>query len=463
MIRYLDLVSDTVCAPITASGRAGVAVIRVSGNRASQIIQKITDINKPLQSQRVYLTQILRNDKPIDEVLVTYFKEGCSFTGDEVIEISSHGNPLVTNQIVNLLLENGCRSAEPGEFSFRAFYNGRIDLLQAESINSLIQSKNTLKANVSLDQLGGGLSKALHQVEQSLITVMAELEASIDFSEEDLVTNEYSSLSAKIHESLKAIDRFIESYDVGRNLDRGTQVLLLGPTNVGKSSLFNTLCKENLAIVTDVPGTTRDLLRGQVFVGPYNVEFLDSAGVRFSDDQVESIGISLSLEKAQNAEAILCVLDCSSDFDEDFIKDLPLEKTIFVLNKIDLLGVGEERKQFIDRFHSKIRFAQPDNIIQVSVLENIGLEILSRRLEAVLAERNSGTENSYILQARHYNHLNQCRTHLLASLGQMEEKESADIISQELLLGMSEVHQILGKQYDDEILDRIFSQFCIGK
>ncbi len=463
MIRYLDLVSDTVCAPITAPGRAGVTVTRVSGNLALPIIHKITDIKKPLQSHRVYLTKIIRNGKPVDEVLVTYFKQGSSFTGDEVIEISSHGNPLVSNQIVNLLLENGCRSAEPGEFSFRAFYNGKIDLLQAESINSLIHSKNTLKANVSLDQLGGALSKSLQHVEQSLLSVMAELEASIDFSEEDLVTNEYSTLSEKIRQSLEAIHSLIGSYDVGRNLDRGSQVLLIGPTNVGKSSLFNMLCNDNLAIVTDIPGTTRDLLRGQVFVGPYNVEFLDSAGVRFSNDQVESIGIKLSLERTKVADAILCVLDSSSEFDEDFIKDLPIDKTIFVLNKIDLLDTNEKQGQLVDRFHSKVRHVRPDNVVMLSVLKKRGSDTLTRRLEATLAERSSGDENSYILQARHFSHLNQCRTHLIAALGQMDQNESADIISQELFLGLSEVHRILGKEYDDEVLDRIFSQFCIGK
>jgi len=237
----------------------------------------------------------------------------------------------------------------------------------------------------------------------------------------------------------------------------------LGPTNVGKSSLFNALCNESLAIVTDVPGTTRDLLRGQVFVGPYNVEFLDSAGVRFSDDQIESIGIKLSLEKAKNADAILCVLDVSTGFDDAFVKDLPLEKTIFVLNKMDLLATEQERKKFVNRIYSEFPRVQPEDVVQISALKKMGLENLSQRLEACLSLRYSGEENFYILQARHFNHLSQCRNHLNATLELINKNESPDIISQELLLGLSEVHRILGKEYDDEILDHIFSQFCIGK
>jgi tRNA modification GTPase len=461
MTRYLDLVADTICAPITAPGRAGVSVIRVSGSRSLSILRSISDLRDALESHRVYLSYIYDGSESVDQVLVTYFESGRSFTGDEVLEISTHGNPLITNRIVNLLLSHGCRMAEPGEFSFRAFYNNKIDLIQAESINDLIMAQNTRKAASSLAKLKGNISSRLTQVEQSLISVMAELEASIDFSEEDIPLENSSHLVDQLRPSFEILVQLMDSYNVGRSLDKGAKILLLGSTNVGKSSLFNYFCKEDLAIVTDVPGTTRDLIRGQQFIGPHPVEFIDSAGLRVSDDQVESIGISLSRGMLPSADIVLFVFDSTQEIPVSELAHLPWEKTFLVFNKFDL--IGEDTEYFLKQVGDYFPDSSKPLIHLVSAQTGFGVSSLISHVESHLSNLMAQDTGAEITQARHYNHLCVCHDHMTQAKALLNESESPDLVSQELMLALVEIQSILGKQFDDEILDKIFSQFCIGK
>lgn len=461
MQSYFDLVSDTICAPITAEGRSGVALIRVSGEKSQDIVRKLATLPTKLDSHRIYYTKIEDEKSQIDEVLISYFKKGASFTGDEVFEISCHGNPLLVSQIIHLLLVHGCRMAKPGEFSFRAFYNGKIDLVQAESINELIHSKNTKQASMSLKNLSGDFSVSLQDIESNLLRVTAELEASIDFSEEDIPLLDYDRLSEDLRGALTKVNDYIDSFDPSRSFQTGAKILLLGPTNVGKSSLFNKLCHESRSIVTDIEGTTRDLVTKQLFIGPYPVELIDSAGLRDSTDAVESIGIERSLKQSQSADLIIYLTDIRDMDRFEAPLFLPTEKTLFVANKLDLV----KSPQIVNNKPMDTNEVSPIASIKffVSAHTGEGIDELKEEVIEYLSLKQGQDDNPILLQARHVDHFKSCFQHLEQGISLLNNDESPDIISQELMMALAEIHHILGKKFDDEVLDSLFSQFCIGK
>ena len=491
MVCYVDLVSDTICAPITAQGYASVAIIRVSGDRAWNITKNFIDRkNQKLQSHQVFLASFKTwKGENLDQVLITYFEKGRSFNGDETVEIACHGNPLIVNAISEIYLNSGCRMAEPGEFSFRAFYNGRMDLVQAESIQQVITDNNQRASNISLNHLEGGLSRVFKVLEEKIITVMGHLEARIDFVEQDVDPDENSKLMKLVNQTLKTANQLLSSHGLGKDIGQGHRILILGPTNVGKSSLFNQLFNEERVIVTNQEGTTRDLIRGQTFLGSHSVEFLDSAGIRESHDLVEKIGIKKGFKAIENSLLILCVIDKPDDLRKSFFKKLPLDRCFLVFNKIDLLPslgaevlTGVSQKLSIRKAESfavkKERFGlekilgqvvsmnigfQKEKIFFVSALKGLFLENLKKNMIEFINLQTPNTEQNMVTQARHFNHLLELRKHLKKTLEFLKTDESPDIISQELSMGLSQVHQILGKEYNDEVLDKIFSEFCIGK
>lgn len=463
MVRYKDLLADTICAPITAPGFSGVSVVRVSGERALDATAQLTNLkSEELSSHRVYLTVFkdLQNN-PIDQILVSYFANDNSFTGDETVEVSCHGNPLIVNQIIDCYLSLGCRIAERGEFSFRSFYNGKMDLIQAESINSLITSKNNQGSQASLDQLYGQFSKKVIEIEKELVLMISHLEASIDFVEEDIVTNSYSFVREKVTQQIATLEQLLKTYDVAKNLQKGYKILLLGPTNVGKSSLFNLIYGENKAIVTDYHGTTRDLVTSQNFLSHHLIELIDSAGIRKTEDPIEQIGIEKSLSQIEDADIVLCVFD-NIDQLPSLIESLVLQKTVFVFNKVDLFDDLSLNKG-VDEFMSKMQPYGHVSFVQTSTVDRRGIEHLKKEIVQKLEKNNSLDGETAVLQARHFSHLTNISTHLLNCEGLLADDMSPDILSQELVTALSEVHQILGKEYDDEVLDKIFSEFCIGK
>lgn len=466
MIRYRDLLSDTICSPITPPGYSGVAVIRVSGEKAFSATQNLIE-NKNIQfeSHRSYLTSIVDSEeKKIDQVLITAFEKGKSFTGDETVEISCHGNPLLVNAITKRFLEEGCRTAERGEFSFRAYYNGKIDLVQAESIQSLVTTKVKRGSQNFVDQLQGELSKEFEQIQDQLVTAMAHLEATIDFVEQDIDPSDFKAVENLVDKTQIQINKLIKSYDTGKSLQKDLNILLLGQTNAGKSSLFNQFVKSDRAIVTDIEGTTRDIITEQKFIGNNSVQFVDSAGLRETSDQVETMGIQRSLDQADKADLILFVIDTQNPKSTEFLTSLPMEKTLIVFNKADLFHSEEELNSVRDRILLSCDIPQSfGNTFFVSSLNGDGIDALVENIEGTLLKDNADSEGTVVSQARHFDHLNVAETHLSKSLELLKLEESPDLISQELLLGLTEIHQILGKEYDDEVLDKIFSQFCIGK
>ena len=465
MVRYRDLVSDTICSPITAPGYSGVAVIRISGEKSLEAINKLT--NTPLESvesHKSYLC-VLKDqlNQKIDQTLVTYFEKDKSFTGDQTIEVACHGSPLIINQIIENLLSHGCRQAEKGEFTFRAFYNGKIDLIQAESIQKLVTSRNNFGSKAFLDQLQGELSQHFQQLEDDIILSLSHLEASIDFVEQDIETDEYSQVKQYVDKALDKTNFLIKSYDTGKNLSEAFKILLLGKTNVGKSSLFNKLVKNNRAIVTDIAGTTRDMVSHQQFIGNHQVELFDSAGLRDTEDKIEIEGIKKVMDFSEKSNLILYVVDLSETMEQVEFKELSSEKIVFVFNKSDQVSEGEKLKKIEEFFKLNGLSKNKVNYLSVSALENIGMENLIHEIENFLNSTQGDEEEGMVTQARHFNHLQQLKFHLDQSLNQISNEESPDIISQELQLGLSEINALLGKEYNDEILDKIFSDFCIGK
>ncbi len=462
MVRYVDLVSDTICSLITAPGHAGVAVIRISGNQALNLIKQISTL-KDIDSHCCRLVEI--NDEKglkVDQAVVTYFAKGKSFTGDETIEIACHGNPLIVNQIINNLLSLGCRSAERGEFTFRSFFNGNIDLVQAESIQSLVMSDNQFGSSQFLDQLSGSLSNKLDFLEKELITVLGHIEANIDFVEEDITPDDLQSLLKKLGEMEQTLQDLLRSYDVGKNLSDSFKILILGKTNVGKSSLFNRIIDKERSIITDIEGTTRDLISEKVFIDNYSVEFLDSAGLRNSSDVVENIGITRALDYQKSANLILFVFD-GGEIPTQLPIELNSSMTILVVNKMDTLNNHE--KEEVHRKINNINNLNMDtqDTQYVSAKTGEGVNELKERIKEQIISVNSSDQKNVLTQARHFDHLSKLQSCLQSSKHLIETGESPDLISQELQLGLSELHELLGKEYNDEILDKIFSDFCIGK
>lgn len=462
MVQYLDLTSDTICSPITAPGYSGISVIRVSGQKALEFTKKLfSPLPKKIKSHCSYLG-FIENEKQerVDQVLLTFFTQGKSFTGDETVEISCHGNPLIVNQIVDLYLHQGCRVAQKGEFSFRAFYNGKIDLVQAEAIGDLVTAKNNISSEASLKHLSGDISQVFTKLEADLVLAISHLEATIDFVEQDIDPDDYKAVSWQLEAVKERLKQLISSYDVGKNLRQGFKVLLFGESNVGKSSLFNAIFKQEKAIVTDMAGTTRDLISGQTFLGNNEVEFIDSAGVRSTDDKIENVGIQKTLEASQTADVILYVLDCSQDQDLEKLLDFEIDKTIFVLNKVDLL----QSQPDIKNLSEKIKKQNPNLLFyMVSAKSGSGLEDLKSGIEKFLVSQKSFDGSEVITQARHFNHLRSIENSVEKAIELLNIKESPDLISQELSFALMEINGLLGKEYNDEILDKIFSDFCIGK
>lgn len=466
MIRYRDLVSDTICSAITPPGYSGVAVLRVSGERSLEMVLPFFPSLKDSQpkSHRAYFGQFLnREGKLLDEVLITYFEKGKSFTGDQSLEISCHGNPLLVNKIIDCLLSSGCRLAEKGEFSFRAFYNGKIDLVQAEAINSLIKTSHDFGSESFLKQLEGKLSDKFKEIQDFLITALAHLEASIDFVEEDIDPQELQLLKKPISEAHDVVSELLGSYSNGKVLNESFKISLLGPTNAGKSSLFNKLVEEERAIVTEQPGTTRDIVSDKRFLGDMPVEFLDTAGIRETSDHVETIGIEKSLALSKTANLILYLIDIDDPVDIPQSICLPKEKTIMVFNKIDLSHDPKNVEKVVEKYMENNCLS--NNCVETSLISaetSEGIDTLKSQISIKIESIFYGHSED-LTQARHFDHLSRCLEHLNATLSMLDNSESPDLLSQELQLGLSEINGLLGKECNDEILDKIFSDFCIGK
>ena len=452
---------DTICALSTPEGLGGIAVIRVSGSSAVVVTKKLCRfLPDQLESHKVYYGVLKSpvDDAPIDEVLITFFKEGKSFTGEEVIEISSHGSPYLVSTILSTLTQVGCRMAKPGEFSYRAYLNGRIDLVQAEGVLNLIHSKSKESSRAAISHLRGQISNNYKKIEDALMSVVCQLEASIDFVHENLDTENYENLCTKILDIREIVCRLLDSFNLGRQLKEGCRILIMGPVNAGKSSLMNLICGEEKSIVTPIAGTTRDIIEGKINVGGIEVAIFDSAGIRNSTEPVEIEGIRRAQNLATQVEHILFVVDLTGDYQEELgrIENLKLQKDniLIIGNKLDLSDSRAIQK--FDEVFCEF------NKVCISSATKENFDLLKVKLTNQI-KPNIISDAPIVTQSRHVEILRQVRESLDRGQEGLSKHISPELVVADLREGVNGIHELLGIKVDERVLDRIFKEFCIGK
>ncbi len=469
---------DTICAVSTPSGIGGISVIRVSGPIAYSVTRALCGfLPERGESHRAYFGTLKSlktgtDGDAIDEVVVTYFQKGRSFTGEETTEISCHGSPSIARQILEELFLAGARAADRGEFTYRAFMNGRMDLVQAESVLSLIESQSRQSSQQALRQLQGHLSKQLEKIENDLIWCLAHIEASIDFSTEGLEVVEENVLLDKVLGLQKQIEKLVQSFQTGRILKDGFQLVLTGIPNVGKSSLLNLLVEDDRAIVTDVPGTTRDLIEASFMAKGYKVNVVDTAGLRQSQDQVEKIGIERSYQAQKAADGIFFVFDSSKPLSDAEIKELSaldMSRTYLIGNKKDSgLETVEKRIENLQKQLNSVQKLQgfsslpKDKIQIVSAFDKTDGDRLKEILVQNLGE-SQFEDQAVISQARHFENLSQAQENMIEAYGLVKSGASPELTALSMKEALLRVQETIGKRFDDQIMDRVFKEFCIGK
>ena len=449
--------NDTICAISTALGVGAISIIRVSGDDAINIVDKIFDNNlKNKESHTINYGHIKYNDEIIDEVMVSVMKAPKTFTKEDVVEINSHGGIATTNKILELLLINGARLAEPGEFTKRAFLNGRIDLIEAESIMDLINSKTESARKLAINGATGRLSKLIRNIIDKLALVNANIEVNIDYPEyediEVVTKKEIENISKYIN---KELSKLLDESENGKLIKEGINTVILGRPNVGKSSILNKLIEEEKAIVTNVAGTTRDIVEGQIRVNGILLNIIDTAGIRETEDIVEKIGVEKSLSLINNSDLIILVLNNNEKLtkeDEKLLEYTKDKKRIIVINKVDL-----EKKINLSIF-------KDEEIVKLSALKEQGLENLKEKISKLfnLEEINSG-DFTYLSNSREISLVKKA----INISKNLEEALKNDVPIDLLEIDIKEICEILGEiigeNYNDKLIDTLFSNFCLGK
>ena len=460
---------DTIVAIATALSPSGIGIIRVSGDKAVDIISSIfVDKNKKNillnESHKIKYGFIYNKEKDefIDEVLCITMLKPKSYTAEDVVEIQSHGSVLVLKKILKLIEEKGARLAEPGEFTKRAFLNGRIDLSKAEAVTDLIMSKNDYALKASFAELKGNLSDSINKYREELLESIAFIEACLDDPEHMSVDGFKPKLKKQIENIIKELDIIVNNYDNGRLIKEGINTVILGKPNVGKSSLLNLLLNEERAIVTDIAGTTRDIIKESINLNGITLNIIDTAGIRESDnlDAVEKIGIEKAKEAVKNADLVLLVIDAANKRDVDDEKLISLskeqnKKTILVLNKIDL--IDEEKVKNISK-------EKGEKTILFSTKTKIGFEELKNQIEKMFIDREIDFNNEiFISNERQLTKIKEARNSLKNVLKGIENNISEDFLTIDMTDAYTSLSQVLGIEVTDDIVDEIFSKFCMGK
>lgn len=446
---------STVCAISTPVGRSGLGIVRMTGDESFDIIQKIFRGKTNLKNRFMTYGNIVDGDEIIDEVLTVYMKAPHTYTREDVVEIYTHGGVVAVKKVLETLLKNGADLAEPGEFTKRAFLNGRIDLTQAEAVRDIIDSNTSLNYKNSLNQLGGSLYKEVEAISDGLMEVMASSIAEIDFPDDE---NDVLSDDEKIERLsplLSRIDKLIENSKRAKIIKNGIKTLILGRPNVGKSSLLNALLKENRAIVTDIPGTTRDTIEEVLDLDGIPINLIDTAGIRNTEDEVEKIGVDIAKNHIEDADLILLVFDSSSEVSDEDMELLDLVKDkekIIILNKTDLEKKFDTKK------------IENMDYIEMSIIENEGIDILFGRIKSLyFDDKISSDDNIYVSNIRQIEHLRRAGEYLESAISAFRMNIPLDLVEVDLNFALEELGNITGKTTNEDILDRIFSEFCIGK
>jgi len=461
---------DTIVAIATPPGRGGIGVVRVAGADALSITAPILRLKQSLEPGRAIFGELIDpdSDERIDEVVVTYFAKPHSYTTDDIIEISSHGSPIVLRHVVELAIARGARLAEPGEFTMRAFLNGRIDLTQAEAVNDLIASQTLFQAKTAAQQLQGALSNRLKPVKEDLVGLIATLEAGVDFAEDDVSVLPAEKILQRTDVILEPLQRLADSFAYGKIVHEGLTLAIVGPPNVGKSSLFNRLVARDRAIVTATPGTTRDLVTETVALDGIPLRVIDTAGIRAAhdEDEAESIGIRKSHEALAEADLVLAVFEATHHPDGNGLPDwfsrqqpeisqtLAARKLILVENKVDLLS----------QRHSEASASVETPRVFTSAVTGEGIETLREKiLESVRGNVSGEHESGFLTNLRQHTAVREAISALQKAETAVKEKVPHEMLLLDLYAALRALDAITGETTTDDILNSIFSSFCIGK
>ncbi len=453
-------IDDTIAAISTATGNGGIGIVRLSGSDALSVADKVfvSHKGKILSNQKshtIHFGNIICDGKIIDEVLVSIMKAPNTYTREDVVEINTHGGYRAVTAVLNAVIKNGARMAEPGEFTKRAFLNGRIDLTQAEAVIDIINAKTDASREAAMLRLEGRLSKQIHQIREDILMMLAHIEAGIDYPEHDDETMTYNMVAENTKKALTAVEKLIKSADTGKIYKEGIKTVILGRPNVGKSSLLNAMLEEDRAIVTDIPGTTRDSLEEMLNVNGIPLNIIDTAGIRTTDDIIEQIGVEKSKSLAEQADLILLMFDGSrklSDEDIELVELVKNKKTITLVNKLDL-------EQKIDL--KVIEHLEPINI---SVKSDMGINDIYEKIREMFAFGDININNEVLISGeRNKESLIKAHIYLKNVMETVENRMPEDFISMDLTEAYSALGEITGEALEEDIIDKIFSEFCLGK
>lgn len=450
--------SDTICAISTALGIGAISIIRVSGPKAIDIVNKIFKGKnlKEVPSHTINYGFIINDSETIDEVLVSVMRKPKTFTMEDIVEINCHGGISTTKKILELLLEKGARLAEPGEFTKRAFLNGRIDLVEAEAVMDLINTKTESARKIAINELQGKSSNSIKELRQEILELMANIEVNIDYPEyEDIEEVNHKRISEFIPKMKEKLENIIKSYENTKVIKEGIKVAIVGRPNVGKSSILNRLLDEEKAIVTDIPGTTRDIVEGEIVLDGILLNIIDTAGIRDTENNVEKIGIEKSLKSIENADLVLVVLNNNDELtkeDLEIIEKVKYKKHIIVINKNDLTTKIDLNK------------IKDDNIININTISSDGLDSLKNKIkEMFYLEEINTSDYTYLSNARQIGLVKSSLNTLKNVEEGLNNNVPVDLIEIDLRKIWEQLGEIIGETYTDELIDQLFSQFCLGK
>ena len=446
---------DTIVAISTSVGEGAISIIRLSGHDALNIASKVftKDLTK-VDSHTIHYGFITSNNEKIDEVLVSVMKAPKTFTREDIVEINCHGGIATTNKVLEVLLENGARLAEPGEFTKRAFLNGRIDLLEAEATMDLISSKAESARKISINTLTGETSNLIKNLRSELVKIISNIEVNIDYPEyEDIEVLTNESILPDIKKFKEKLEEIIKKSEDSKVIKEGIRVGIIGRPNVGKSSLLNSLLEEEKAIVTDVPGTTRDIVEGSLIVSGIPLNIIDTAGIRKTEDTVEKIGVEKSLKIIDTSDLLIYILNNNEEITEEekeILEKTKNKKTIIVVNKIDL--------------KTKLNKKLLDSYIEISVKENIGIDKIKDEIKRLFNIGEISTNDmTYLSNARSIALLKKSLNNINDAINEINNNNPIDIVELSLKESWNNLGEVIGETYTDELLDELFSRFCLGK
>ena len=452
--------NDTICAIATSQGVGAISIIRVSGEEAIKIVNKIFKGKnlEEVQSHTINYGHIMEKENIVDEVLVSVMKAPRTFTAEDTVEINTHGGIAPTNKVLELLLENGCRLAEPGEFTKRAFLNGRIDLLEAEAVMDMIDSKTENQRKMAANQISGKTSSLINELRDDMVQIISNINVNIDYPEYDdvdVITTDI--LVPKITKLKDKIKKILKESQNGRMIKEGIKTSIIGKPNVGKSSLLNALLEEDKAIVTDIAGTTRDIVEGQITINGIVLNIIDTAGIRETEDKIEALGVEKSLKIMEDADLVLFMLNNNEELSEDIKKLLEEVKDknyLVLINKNDLETKLNREELNIDK----------SRIVELSIIENKGIDELKDKIvELFNIEEIETKDPTYLSNSRTISILKRCLDRVEDIEKSLKDNMPIDMIELDIKNIWEELGTINGSTYEEELLDEMFSRFCLGK